>query len=147
MHPQSDIHNLSFHFIFIVNFYFSLKALKISLLIAGESFQRYSSLQWADQWAQSPLKICWLDQWPAARSYESFPSLGFAALLPLSLIKYLYHSSSCRRGGPISFSSSRSGRRQLQVSEGTSLDLLSDDELENKITDNNANETPAPQPE
>uniref|UniRef100_A0A671UID3 Myosin heavy chain 10 n=1 Tax=Sparus aurata TaxID=8175 RepID=A0A671UID3_SPAAU len=52
-----------------------------------------------------------------------------------------------RRGGPISFSSSRSGRRQLQVSEGTSLDLLSDDELENKITDNNANETPAPQPE
>uniref|UniRef100_A0A7N6BAF6 Myosin, heavy chain 10, non-muscle n=1 Tax=Anabas testudineus TaxID=64144 RepID=A0A7N6BAF6_ANATE len=51
-----------------------------------------------------------------------------------------------RRGGPISFSSSRSGRRQLQV-EGTSLDLLSDDELENKITDNNANETPATQPE
>ncbi|KAM9843599.1 myosin-10-like isoform 1-T1 [Aulostomus maculatus] len=47
-----------------------------------------------------------------------------------------------RRGGPISFSSSRSGRRALQV-EGTSLDLLSDDELENKITDNNANETPA----
>ncbi|KAK1877210.1 Myosin-10, partial [Dissostichus eleginoides] len=31
--------------------------------------------------------------------------------------------------------------------EGTSLDLLSDDELENKITDSNANETPAPQPE
>ncbi|XP_054463708.1 myosin-10 isoform X1 [Anoplopoma fimbria] len=51
-----------------------------------------------------------------------------------------------RRGGPISFSSSRPGRRPLQV-EGTSLDLLSDDELENKITDNNANETPAPQPE
>ncbi|XP_024127535.1 myosin-10 isoform X1 [Oryzias melastigma] len=51
-----------------------------------------------------------------------------------------------RRGGPISFSSSRSGRRPLQV-EGTSLDLLSDDELENKITDNNANETPAPQVE
>ncbi|XP_047212638.1 myosin-10-like [Girardinichthys multiradiatus] len=49
-----------------------------------------------------------------------------------------------RRGGPITFSSSRSGRRLLQV-EGTSLDLLSDDELENKITDNNANETPAPQ--
>ncbi|PWA15527.1 hypothetical protein CCH79_00014746 [Gambusia affinis] len=41
---------------------------------------------------------------------------------------------------------SRSGRRALQV-EGTSLDLLSDDELENKITDNNANETPAPQQE
>lgn len=56
------------------------------------------------------------------------------------------HSAPCRRGGPISFSSSRSGRRPLQV-EGTSLDLLSDDELENKITDNNANETPAPQPE
>ncbi|XP_071758115.2 myosin-10-like isoform X1 [Centroberyx gerrardi] len=54
--------------------------------------------------------------------------------------------SRLRRGGPISFSSSRSGRRPLQV-EGTSLDLLSDDELENKITDNNANETPAPQPE
>ncbi|XP_064843381.1 myosin heavy chain, embryonic smooth muscle isoform-like [Oncorhynchus masou masou] len=53
----------------------------------------------------------------------------------------------CRRGGPISFSSSRSGRRQLQV-EGTSLDLLSDDEVENKTTDANANETPAaPQPE
>uniref|UniRef100_A0A8C8IDC8 Myosin heavy chain 10 n=1 Tax=Oncorhynchus tshawytscha TaxID=74940 RepID=A0A8C8IDC8_ONCTS len=47
------------------------------------------------------------------------------------------------RGGPISFSSSRSGRRQLQV-EGTSLDLLSDDEVENKTTDANANETPAP---
>ncbi|XP_008413692.1 myosin-10 isoform X1 [Poecilia reticulata] len=51
-----------------------------------------------------------------------------------------------RRGGPITFSTSRSGRRALQV-EGTSLDLLSDDELENKITDNNANETPAPQQE
>ncbi|XP_062295540.1 myosin-10-like isoform X1 [Scomber scombrus] len=52
-----------------------------------------------------------------------------------------------RRGGPISFSSSRSGRRPLQVEGTSSLDLLSDDELENKITDNNANETPAPQPE
>ncbi|XP_060946527.1 myosin-10-like isoform X3 [Limanda limanda] len=51
-----------------------------------------------------------------------------------------------RRVGPISFSSSRSGRRQLQV-EGTTSDLVSDDELENKITDNNANETPVPQPE
>ncbi|XP_014913733.1 myosin-10-like, partial [Poecilia latipinna] len=51
-----------------------------------------------------------------------------------------------RRGGPITFSTSRSGRRALQA-EGTSLDLLSDDELENKITDNNANETPAPQQE
>ena len=55
---------------------------------------------------------------------------------------YLRSSSSRRRGGPISFSTSRSGRRPLQV-EGTSLDLLSDDDLENKITDNNANETPA----
>ncbi|XP_036797057.1 myosin heavy chain, embryonic smooth muscle isoform-like [Oncorhynchus mykiss] len=55
--------------------------------------------------------------------------------------------SRLRRGGPISFSSSRSGRRQLQV-EGASLDLLSDDEVENKTTDANANETPAaPQPE
>ncbi|XP_031690259.1 myosin heavy chain, embryonic smooth muscle isoform-like [Oncorhynchus kisutch] len=55
--------------------------------------------------------------------------------------------SRLRRGGPVSFSSSRSGRRQLQV-EGTSLDLLSDDEVENKTTDANANETPAdPQPE
>ncbi|XP_031683477.1 myosin-10 isoform X1 [Oncorhynchus kisutch] len=55
--------------------------------------------------------------------------------------------SRLRRGGPISFSSSRSGRRQLQV-EGTSLDLLSDDEVENKTTDANANETPAaPHPE
>ena len=143
MHPQSDIHNLSFHFIFIVNFYFSLKALKISLGRVFKDIAPYNE----QMSAQSPLKICWLDQWPTARSYESFPSLGFATLLPLSLIKYLYHSSSCRRGGPISFSSSRSGRRQLQVSEGTSLDLLSDDELENKITDNNANETPAPQPE
>ncbi|XP_074553157.1 myosin-10 isoform X3 [Halichoeres trimaculatus] len=52
-----------------------------------------------------------------------------------------------RRGGPISFSSSRSGRRQLQVEGTSSLDLLSDDELENKITDNNANETPATQPQ
>ncbi|XP_027898442.1 myosin-10 isoform X2 [Xiphophorus couchianus] len=51
-----------------------------------------------------------------------------------------------RRGGPVTFSTSRSGRRALQV-EGTSLDLLSDDELENKITDNNANETPTPQQE
>ncbi|XP_031690247.1 myosin heavy chain, embryonic smooth muscle isoform-like [Oncorhynchus kisutch] len=55
--------------------------------------------------------------------------------------------SRLRRGGPISFSSSRSGRRQLQV-EGTSLYLLSDNEVENKTTDANANETPAaPQPE
>ncbi|XP_071031941.1 myosin heavy chain, embryonic smooth muscle isoform-like [Oncorhynchus clarkii lewisi] len=55
--------------------------------------------------------------------------------------------SRLRRGGPISFSCSRSGRRQLQV-ERTSLDLLSDDEVENKTTDANANETPAaPQPE
>lgn len=60
---------------------------------------------------------------------------------------YFYTSSSYRRGGPISFSSSRSGRRPLQVEGTSSLDLLSDDELENKITDNNANETPAPQPE
>uniref|UniRef100_A0AAX7SDG0 Myosin, heavy chain 10, non-muscle n=1 Tax=Astatotilapia calliptera TaxID=8154 RepID=A0AAX7SDG0_ASTCA len=52
-----------------------------------------------------------------------------------------------RRGGPITFSSSRSGRRPLQVEGTSSLDLLSDDELENKITDNNANETPAPQTE
>lgn len=52
----------------------------------------------------------------------------------------------CRRGGPVSFSSSRSGRRPIPVEE-SSLDLLSDDELENKITDNNDNETPAPQPE
>lgn len=50
-----------------------------------------------------------------------------------------------RRGGPISFSSGRSGRRQLQV-EGTSLELLSDEELENKTTDSNANETPPTQP-
>ena len=62
------------------------------------------------------------------------------------LIPLLAPSVPCRRGGPISFSSSRSGRRQLQV-EGTSLDLLSDDEVENKTTDANANETPAaPQP-
>lgn len=60
---------------------------------------------------------------------------------------HLCSSSSCRRGGPISFSSSRSGRRPLQVEGTSSLDLLSDDELENKITDNNANETPAPQTE
>uniref|UniRef100_A0AAQ4P7R5 Myosin heavy chain 10 n=1 Tax=Gasterosteus aculeatus aculeatus TaxID=481459 RepID=A0AAQ4P7R5_GASAC len=51
-----------------------------------------------------------------------------------------------RRGGPISFSSSRPGRRPLPV-EGTSLDLLSDEEVENKTTDTNANETPVPQPE
>ncbi|KAM8946584.1 myosin-10 isoform 2-T2 [Pelodytes ibericus] len=49
-----------------------------------------------------------------------------------------------RRGGPISFSStsSRSGRRQLQI-EGASLDL-SDDEPENKPTE--VNEAPAPAP-
>ncbi|XP_053310096.1 myosin-10 isoform X1 [Spea bombifrons] len=50
-----------------------------------------------------------------------------------------------RRGGPISFSStssSRSGRRQLQL-EGASLDL-SDDELESKPTE--VNEAPAPAP-
>ncbi|XP_071031940.1 myosin heavy chain, embryonic smooth muscle isoform-like [Oncorhynchus clarkii lewisi] len=46
--------------------------------------------------------------------------------------------SRLRRGGPISFPCSRSGRRQLQV-ERTSLDLLSDDEVENKTTDANAN--------
>ncbi|XP_028841522.1 myosin-10 isoform X2 [Denticeps clupeoides] len=50
-----------------------------------------------------------------------------------------------RRGGPISFSSSRSGRRQLQV-EGTSLDL-SDEEADSRASDAaNANDTPAPQP-
>uniref|UniRef100_A0A6Q2Y6C1 Myosin, heavy chain 10, non-muscle n=1 Tax=Esox lucius TaxID=8010 RepID=A0A6Q2Y6C1_ESOLU len=55
--------------------------------------------------------------------------------------------SRLRRGGPVSFSASRSGRRQLQV-EGSSLDLLSDDDVENKPTDANANESPAtPQPE
>ena len=50
MHPQCDIHNLSFYLIFIVNFYFSLKGLKISLLNAGigESFQWFGSLIWAD---------------------------------------------------------------------------------------------------
>ncbi|XP_030063972.1 myosin-10 isoform X1 [Microcaecilia unicolor] len=47
-----------------------------------------------------------------------------------------------RRGGPIAFSSSRSGRRQLQI-EGTSLDL-SDDDAESKASD--TNETPLPAP-
>nr|XP_033816474.1 myosin-10 isoform X1 [Geotrypetes seraphini] len=47
-----------------------------------------------------------------------------------------------RRGGPIAFSSSRSGRRQLQI-EGTSLDL-SDDDAESKASD--TNETPLPVP-
>ncbi|MEE6506795.1 hypothetical protein FKM82_007862 [Ascaphus truei] len=48
-----------------------------------------------------------------------------------------------RRGGPVSFSSSsssRSGRRQLQI-EGASLDP-SDDEVESKTSE--VNETPAP---
>lgn len=52
--------------------------------------------------------------------------------------------SSCRRGGPMSFSSSssRSGRRPLQM-EGTSIDL-SDDETESKT--NEVNETSASTP-
>ncbi|XP_030649936.1 myosin-10 isoform X1 [Chanos chanos] len=59
--------------------------------------------------------------------------------------------SRLRRGGPISFSTSRSGRRQLQV-EGASLDL-SDDEIETNskasdVANANANDTsPVPQPE
>ncbi|XP_036385880.1 myosin-10 isoform X5 [Megalops cyprinoides] len=48
-----------------------------------------------------------------------------------------------RRGGPISFSSSRSGRRQLQI-EGASLEL-SDDDADSKASD--VNETQAAQPE
>ncbi|XP_008941335.1 PREDICTED: myosin-10 isoform X3 [Merops nubicus] len=44
-----------------------------------------------------------------------------------------------RRGGPITFSSSRSGRRQLQI-EGASLEL-SDDDVESKGSD--VNEAPA----
>ncbi|XP_029441846.1 myosin heavy chain, embryonic smooth muscle isoform-like, partial [Rhinatrema bivittatum] len=47
-----------------------------------------------------------------------------------------------RRGGPIAFSSSRSGRRQLQI-EGTSLDL-SDDDAESKASDTNEIPPPAP---
>ncbi|XP_064171963.1 myosin-10 isoform X3 [Anguilla rostrata] len=49
-----------------------------------------------------------------------------------------------RRGGPITFSSSRSGRRQLQI-EGASLDLSDDDADISKAGD--ANDTLAPQPE
>ncbi|XP_011814032.1 PREDICTED: myosin-10 [Colobus angolensis palliatus] len=48
-----------------------------------------------------------------------------------------------RRGGPISFSSSRSGRRQLHI-EGASLEL-SDDDTESKTSD--VNETQPPQSE
>lgn len=48
-----------------------------------------------------------------------------------------------RRGGPISFSSSRSGRRQLHL-EGASLEL-SDDDTESKTSD--VNETQPPQSE
>uniref|UniRef100_A0AAA9THC5 Myosin-10 n=1 Tax=Bos taurus TaxID=9913 RepID=A0AAA9THC5_BOVIN len=48
-----------------------------------------------------------------------------------------------RRGGPISFSSSRSGRRQLHI-EGASLEL-SDDDTESKTSD--INETQPPQSE
>lgn len=44
-----------------------------------------------------------------------------------------------RRGGPITFSSSRSGRRQLHI-EGASLEL-SDDDAESKGSD--VNEAPA----
>lgn len=50
---------------------------------------------------------------------------------------------SSRRGGPISFSSSRSGRRQLHL-EGASLEL-SDDDTESKTSD--VNETQPPQSE
>ncbi|KAJ8363458.1 hypothetical protein SKAU_G00122890 [Synaphobranchus kaupii] len=49
-----------------------------------------------------------------------------------------------RRGGPISFSSSRSGRRQLQM-EGASVELSDDDGGDSKASD--VNETQAPQPE
>lgn len=45
-------------------------------------------------------------------------------------------SVSCRRGGPVSFSSSRSGRRQLQV-EGD----FSDDDADSKASDLNENQT------
>ena len=48
-----------------------------------------------------------------------------------------------RRGGPISFSSSRSGRRQLHI-EGASQEL-SDDDTESKTSD--INETQPPQSE
>ena len=48
-----------------------------------------------------------------------------------------------RRGGPISFSSSRSGRRQLHI-EGASLEL-SDHDTESKTSD--VNETQPPQSE
>nr|XP_023419346.1 myosin-10 [Cavia porcellus] len=51
--------------------------------------------------------------------------------------------SRLRRGGPISFSSSRSGRRQLHI-EGASLEL-SDDDTESKTSD--VNETQPPQSE
>lgn len=48
----------------------------------------------------------------------------------------------CRRGGPITFSSSRSGRRQLHI-EGASLEL-SDDDAESKGSDvNEAQAAPA----
>ncbi|XP_066560464.1 myosin-10 isoform X2 [Amia ocellicauda] len=49
--------------------------------------------------------------------------------------------SRLRRGGPISFSSSRSGRRQLQI-EGASMEL-SDDDADSKASD--VNETQASQ--
>lgn len=52
-------------------------------------------------------------------------------------------SLSPRRGGPISFSSSRSGRRQLHI-EGASLEL-SDEDTESKTSD--VNETQPPQSE
>lgn len=47
-----------------------------------------------------------------------------------------------RRGGPISFSSSRSGRRQLQI-EGASLDL-SDDDADSKASDVNDTQPSTP---
>ncbi|NWR65851.1 MYH10 protein, partial [Bucorvus abyssinicus] len=47
-----------------------------------------------------------------------------------------------RRGGPITFSSSRSGRRQLHI-EGASLEL-SDDDAESKGSDVNDAQAPAP---
>lgn len=54
-------------------------------------------------------------------------SLCILAMTPLTL--------SYRRGGPITFSSSRSGRRQLHI-EGASLEL-SDDDAESKGSDIN----------
>lgn len=69
-----------------------------------------------------------------SRGSRQRPGSGPVTNCPLLLLR--------RRGGPITFSSSRSGRRQLHI-EGASLEL-SDDDAESKGSDVNDAQAPAP---